>query len=80
MLISSRRLPNLDMTIKELVNKGIWRLRKLPKGRYLLITRTNAHLISPTGEILACNVQDRPEYQTYVYFQDLPFPPSLSQL
>lgn len=85
--ILSREIPHLNEPIKEMINQGMWFLyevekENIPTAKYILKAGDKMILLDRTGKILSTlNPEaDDLDYICVVYFNDLQFPKTLSNM
>ncbi|HHU87753.1 MAG TPA: hypothetical protein GXZ38_00120 [Spirochaetales bacterium] len=88
--IPAKQISQLSSTVKDLINEGIWFLyeAKNDKGTfnlgttYILITDKDAYMLDNEGGILSVDLKTNVSKNLgpSVYFSDIPFPKSLSNI
>jgi hypothetical protein len=77
-------LPNIGEPTKNMINQGLWYLFKIdhPKAVYMLIADGVAYFLSNDGTVLFSEPEQPKNIQITesVYFKNLPFPLSLSNI
>lgn len=80
--INSTELPEIDISVKECINAGLWFLFKArtcnTQACFFLKADKSLYALSERGDILDVNPIDKIEMNEFIYFEDLPKPMSLS--
>lgn len=83
--INSSQLPNLPMSIKHKINKGIWHLYKINSPyAYALNAEQTILFLDEMGDIKEAKfletIKTFPNIESTIYFEDLPKPPCMSEM